>query len=464
MKTYEKLKITLIGAGSVSFGPLTITDVILSEKLNSVPLELCIMDIDGEALEISEHYGKEVIKHIGRDINFWATTNLEDAVRDADFVVTAIEVDRYHYWSIDFHIGRRYGSRQVYGENGGPGGMFHFLRNVGPMLEIARTMEKVCPDAYLLNYTNPEAKLVEAISKLTTIKAVGICHGFEMGVHQVCDILGRKREDIYCEGNGLNHFGLITKIQDKATGEDLYPELKVIERDSNWLSKWDEVGLSRIMFRMYGLFPYPGTNHIGEYMAWADDFLASAKIQYFYDPATEEPWETRKTPEFVYDFCSNPTSVGYRDNRDNKVDQYKTQFRVDENMEFRFSGEYGIPIMEAIAFNIETKIPSLNLLNKGQMPGIMLDMCVEGPAIIDGNGIRLLDCEPLPLAMNAMINTQGAIAQLLIEAYQEKSRNKLLQAVLFDPTVGSYNSSIAMIDEIFKLEADLLPEMKWNRE
>ena len=96
-----------------------------------------------------------------------------------------------HYWSMDFHIPRRYGFRQVYGENGGPGGMFHFLRNLPPLLNIARRMEALCPEAWLINYTNPEAKLVEAVLKLTKIRAVGVCHGFEMGVEQIAKILDR---------------------------------------------------------------------------------------------------------------------------------------------------------------------------------------------------------------------------------------------------------------------------------
>lgn len=462
MKNNKKVKITLIGAGSISFGPLTITDIVLSEKLNSVQLELCIMDINPEALEVSEQYGKDMIRTLNRDIHFWATTDLVEAVKDADFVVTAIEVDRYHYWSMDFHIGRRYGSRQVYGENGGPGGMFHFLRNIEPMMEIARAIEKYSNNAYLINYTNPEAKLVEAISKLTNVRTVGVCHGFEMGVHQISDILGIDKKHLDIVGYGLNHFGFMTKIVDKRTGEDLYPKLKAEERNSNWLSKWDEIALSRIMLRNYGLYPYPGTNHIGEYIPWADDFLASAKIQYFFDPLTEKPWETKKTPQFVYDFCSNPTAVAFKDTVDGKVDQYKTQYRVDENREYKFSGEYGVTIIEAILFDEETYIPSLNVKNDEKFKGILEGMCVEGPCIVDGNGVHLLPQEELPTALTAMINTQGMIHRLLIEAYVEKSRNKLLQAVLFDPTVGNYNNSVAMVNEMFEMQKEILPALEWK--
>lgn len=113
---------------------------------------------------------------------------------------------------MDFHIPRRYGFRQVYGENGGPGGMFHTLRNLGPTLHIVHRMEELCPDAWLINYTNPEAKLVEAVCKLTKIHAVGVWHGFDMGVAQIAKMLERKQEELAITGYGLNHFGWITSI------------------------------------------------------------------------------------------------------------------------------------------------------------------------------------------------------------------------------------------------------------
>lgn len=460
MKKYDKLKIVMVGAGSCSFCPVTLSDILLSDLINSVPLEVCLMDIDQHALDVSYEFAKKAVEVSKRTVNLWATTDLDAAVKDADFVVSAIEVDRYHYWSMDFHIPRRYGFRQVYGENGGPGGMFHTLRNLAPTLHIAHRMEELCPDAWLINYTNPEAKLVEAVLKLTKIHAVGVCHGFDMGVDQVAKILERSRDELDIIGYGLNHFGWLTSIKDKKTGEDLYPAFKEKEAQSHWLANWDEVALSRMMMRTYGLYPYPGTNHIGEYIAWSDDFLASTKIQYFFDPVREKPWETKKTPRFVYDFCSNPTGIAFSDVDKDKDEEYKERFVIGENGLTR-SSEYGIPIIEAIAFNLNRYIPSLNQLNKGQIPGIKLDMCVEGPCVIDGDGIHPVQVEALPPAITAMINQQGAIHQLVIEAYTEKSKNKLLQAMLLDPTISNYNNAVALIDEMCERQKEILPELNW---
>lgn len=460
MKKYEKLKIVMIGAGSCCFCPVTLSDILLSDPINSLPLEVCLMDIDQKALDMSYAFAQKAVEASGRTLKLWATTDLDDAVRDADFVVTAIEVDRYHYWSMDFHLPRRYGFRQVYGENGGPGGMFHTLRNIGPTLHIAHRMEELCPDAWLINYTNPEAKLVEAVNKLTKIHAVGVCHGYEMGVDQIAKLLERRPEELDVVGYGLNHFGWMTSIKEKSTGKDLYPAFREKEAQSHWLASWDEVGLSRMMMRTYGLYPYPGTNHIGEYIAWSDEFLASTKIQYFFDPVKEHPWDTRKPPRFVYDFCSNPTGIPFSEVDKDKEEEYKECFVIGEKGLTR-SHEYGIPIIEAIAFNLNRYIPSLNMLNKGQMPGIMADMCVEGPCMVDGEGIHPIPVDPLPAAITAMINQQGTIHQLVIEAYTEQSKNKLLQAMLLDPTISNYNNAVALIDEMCERQKEILPALHW---
>lgn len=458
MRKPAKLKFTIIGAGSVCFCPATLNDILLNDNICSVPLSIALMDIDERALRVSETYAREAIKVSGREVNLTVTTNLEESLVDADFVITAIEVDRYYYWSMDFHIPRRYGFRQVYGENGGPGSMFHTLRNLPPTLEIAHAMEKICPDAWLLNYTNPEAKLIEGVLKYTKVKAVGLCHGANLGLNQVAAMLEIPREDIEGDAAGLNHFGWFTRLTRKSTGEDLYPMLKERESRMSWLAQWDNLGLSRLMLRTYGLFPYPGTNHEGEYIAWSDSMLASAQIQYFYDPVTNDPWSKDGTvPEFVYNFQSNPTG---RELFPKKEDHYEERFQVKEG-QLKLSGEVGVPIAEAIAFDIPLHVDAVNVQNFGLIPGVMEGMVVEVPADVDGEGIHPCKCPELPVAVTAMINTQGAIHRLVLEACMENSRNKLLQAMLLDPTVSNYNNAVALINEMCERQKEILPPLHW---
>lgn len=457
----SKVKITIIGAGSICFCPATVADILLNEKFSQVEMDLVLMDISEEALAVSADFARKAAAGLKRSVRISATTSLQQAVYGADFVVTAIEKDRYHYWSQDFHLPRRYGFRQVYGENGGPGGMFHFLRNVGPMLEIARTMEKECPEAWMLNYTNPEAKLVEAIGRLSKTKVVGLCHGEQMGVDQLSRFLEIPRQELDTEICGLNHFGWFTKIRHHRTGEDLYPLLRRKESEASWLADWDEYALTRIMFRTFGLWSYPGANHIGEYVAWSDSYLASALIQYFHDPVTEKPWSGGRTPEFVYSFAQNPTArpLYAHPGGDAGDPGFKASFNADE--ELHPSHEYGIAIAQAIYFDEQMKIGAVNLPNRGQAPGILTGMAVETPALANGKGIQPLPTEKLPTAIIAMINQQGAIHDLLIQAYEEQSRNKLLQALLIDPTISTYDNAAALIDEIFRLQADILPPLHW---
>ncbi|KWX85399.1 alpha-galactosidase, partial [Paenibacillus riograndensis] len=242
----KKMKVALIGAGSVSFALGALQDMVLSERLKTqVQLEIALMDIEEEHVARTYKYATDMFTAFSHPADIWQTTNLEAALQAADFVIVAIEVNRYFYWSQDFHVPRNFGSKQIYGENGGPGSMFHALRNLGPMLEIARTMERVCPDAWFINYTNPEAKLVEAISKLTSIKVVGLCHGLDMGIEQLSQFLEMDIADIGIEGGGLNHFGFFTKIWNKQTGEDLYPLFDEKERKANRLAQFEHVALSR---------------------------------------------------------------------------------------------------------------------------------------------------------------------------------------------------------------------------
>ena len=451
----KKVKFAFIGAGSVCFCPATVVDILQNESFGQVDVEIYLMDIRKEPMELSKNFCEKIAARLGKKPIIKASTNLREAVSGADFVISAIEVERYHYWAQDFHIPRRYGFRQIYGENGGPGGMFHTLRNLPPLLEIARTMEQECPNAWLLNYTNPEAKLVEGISRLSKIKVVGLCHGEGMGHDQLADFLQMPQEQIAYRSVGLNHFGWFTKIWDKKTGEDLYPKLKAAERQADPLAHRDELALSRTMLRTYGLWPYPGANHIGEYIAWSDSFLASSAAQFYYDPAAGNP-TMANPPQFIYSFSGNPTD---RPLFGNPSDDWKESFNAEG--ELHGSGEYGIPIAEAIFFNKPTEIGTVNLPNKGYAKDLPEGMVIELPALVDGTGIHPHTTDPLPTALSQIISTQGAIHKLVIDAYVEQSRNKLLQAVLLDPTVSTYYNAVAMINEMCELQKDILPVLHW---
>ena len=443
------VKIALIGAGSSSFGPGTVRDVLLSEPLAEAGVELVLMDIVADHLRDSEQYARFAADKLGHSAKISATTDLDTALAGADFVVKAIEVDRYLYWSQDFHIPRRYGFRQVYGENGGPGGLFHALRNMGPTVEIARAMERHCPDAPLLNYTNPEHKLCEAVSRLTGIQAVGLCHGVFMGHAQIARILELPAEELATSACGINHFTWFQQIRHRETGEDLYPLLRQKEREGDWLSDWHELGLSRVLLRRFGLWPSPGANHIGEYIHWAEEFVAS-QLQYYYDPADGEPQDTGEIPDFIYSLRGDVTGRPWR--------RPPAESSGIEDIPLKPSGELAVPIMEGIACGLHRDLAAVNLPNQGAMPDMPDDMVVEIPAKVDTDGLHRCQLEPLPEAIAALVRLQGSIHKLLVEAFAEKSKEKLLQAILLDPTVDSYRRAVAFMEEMLRVQQDILPE------
>lgn len=464
MAIANKIKISFIGAGSTSFCPLTIRDILLSDKLNQLELELCLMDISEENMAFNKRYAQRTAEILGRKAVITATTSLERALEGADFVITAIDVRRSYYWSMDFHVPRKYGSKQIFGENGGPGGMFHTLRNMGPMIEIAKTMERLCPEALMINYSNPEAKLVEAVSRLTNIRVVGLCHGIGMGIHQLSMFLEIPEDEILVKGCGLNHFGWFQRIEHKHTGEDLYPLLREKEGKANILALWDELALLRTAFRIYGLYPYPGSNHIGEYLSWAEDFLAGRLVQFYYDPLLEDPWETGNIPEFVYSLSSGSSPIMeplFPAPEPEGTPSWRDRMMNERAEDLKPSNEVAIPIIEALTFDIKTSLNAVNMQNKGKIPGLNDDMVVELPAYADGRGIHTEKMDPLPDAITEMIRVQGTIHKLLIEAYVEKSRKKLLQALLLDPNGTSYKNTVEMINEMCERQKDALPEMHW---
>ncbi len=454
-----RVKIALVGAGSRSFGPATVRDVLLSRPLRARGVELVLMDVSRKALDETLAYARRVNRRLKAGAVVSGTTRLDAAVDGATAVVTAIERDRYRYWNQDFHVPRTYGFRQVYGENGGPGGLFHALRNMGPTLAVCRAMERLAPGAVLINYTNPETKLVEAVSRLSPIRVVGLCHGVFMGMRQIAHILGRPVGSMTFAACGMNHFTWFQEVRDRATGADLYPALRAAEREGDWLADFHELVLSRVLFRRFGLWPSPGTNHHGEYLRWADEFYAS-EAQFFYDPADGHPWAGGgRLPEFVYSLGYTSTDRPWRAAPRERPDGKGSPDDRSRNRPLKFSGEYAVPLIEALACGVRHEILALNCRNGGAIPNLPDDMVVEVPADADGKGWTPRRMEPLPEAIAAVCRTYASIHKLLVEAYAERSKAKLLQAMLLEPTVHSYRAAVACVDEMLTLQKRVLPPL-----
>ncbi len=492
------MKIVLVGAGSREFGPASIRDLLLSDALCDGGLEIALMDLDASELPRMKAYAEAVAERLGRRPRVSVTKRLPDALPGANAVVMAIELDRYHYWAQDFHIPRIFGFPQIYGENGGPGGLFHALRNMGPCVEVARAMEEHCPDAWLLNYTNPLTKLCEAQSRLTDVRVVGLCHGVFHGIEQMARILGLPVGRLDARASGINHFTWFESVRDRETGEDLYPRLRRREREAHLLHDWDEIALSRILFRVFGRFPSPGANHIGEYLGWGQEFLGSSALQFFYDPAEGAPWETGEVPTWIYNLGDHPTDVpAFPDGPVPRLKPTREQraaaaearaarteagaTNLDEaaagarepsraststgDLDFPGplapSGELAVPLLEGVLRGVDAYLDAVNVPNEGHVPGLPEGSVVEVPARVDANGLHPRRMRPLPEGILALLRTQTSIHQLLVEAFDTRSRRSLLQALMLDPTTHSYRAAVNLVNEMFRVQGDVLPEMEW---
>ena len=456
------MKITYIGAGSIQFGPLIIQDILMSDLLCKEGLEIHLMDIERSNLTEVIKHGDYVNQKLNRQAKIFGTTNLKEAIRDADFVICALEKDRNIYWSQDFHIPRKYGFKQVYGENGGVGSFFHALRNIKPIIELAKLMEDLCPNALLLNFSNPEHKICQAVSQLTSIQSIGLCHGVFMGRDQISEMLEIPLSEIQTKACGMNHFTWFQEIKHVTTGEDLYPQLKAREQEGDWLAKWHELALGRILYRRFGLWPSPASNHYGEYLNWAGEFVIH-QLQFFYDPWEGHPWEKNEIPEGVYTVDRvNYERPWKKDSNEKLLPVGSTEaikFK-NEDGSFKRSGEIATHIMEATLSDENRWLEAVNIPNKGTIPNLPDDLVVEVPAYANRNGIKGHQMKALPEAVAAIIRLHGSIHKLIVEAYQEGSKDKLMQAILIEPSVNSYRNAVDMCNEMLSLQKHVLPEIK----
>ncbi|HSJ58056.1 MAG TPA: hypothetical protein VLC95_12800, partial [Anaerolineae bacterium] len=306
----KPVKVVIIGAGSAIFGLNTLATLMRSEQLRGGTVGL--VDINEEGLALVEQLARRLNREWGAGIEIVSSTRREEVLPGAGFVIVSIEAGpRDELWQRDWEIPLAFGVRQPYGENGGPGGLAHTLRQVPPMLAIARDMERLCPDAWLINFTNPVPRLCLAVERYSRIRSVGLCHQVNeafmlagvaladrYGIEVPAGVNSDAHPDVWSKARyvadlmkplitikaaGLNHFTWILDLRDRRTGEDLYPAF----REGFMALPPDFEPLTRDVFEATGLCPVPGDSHLAEYLPWT------------HDPNTR-PWERYNL--YLYDW------------------------------------------------------------------------------------------------------------------------------------------------------------------
>ena len=456
-------KIVCIGAGSAVFGLSNLAAIVRSKRLRGS--EVVLVDIDETGLEMMTKLAHKMNDACDSQMTIWGTTNREEALPDADFVVVSVQVgQREEVWELDWQIPLRHGVRQPYAENSGPGAFAHTARNTPLILAIAQDMERLCPDAWYLNFTNPMIRLTWVVERYTSIKVVGLCHqllwahamavavladrwdltfpegyhvhtGYENWENLVMGIMaGVQRLDI--KAAGLNHFSWAYDIRDRETQEDLYPLLR--ERWFNHMRR-DFEPLTRELFEIFGMLPTPSDSHLCEYLAWT------------HDPTTE-PWKK-------YDLKLQGWEGNLRRRADRKA---KAAAYVNGELpinELKQGYSEGVPeIVEAITFNDNHYHQQLNLPNNGLIPNLPADAIVEVPGVISSFGIRGLNFPPLPEGIAELCRRELALSSLVVDASVTGDRELALQALLLDPMMNDIDRARAILDDFLTTFAEYLPQ------
>lgn len=456
-------KITVIGAGSASFGENTLSAIIRSKKLCGSTLAL--VDRNADNLAIVARLAQRLNREWDAQLTVTSHTNHEEALPGSHFVVNAIEVGaRENLWQKDFEIPLKYGVRQPYAENGGPGGFAHAARNIGPIMHIAHHMEGACPDAWFVNFTNPMVRICDAVNRYSRIKAVGLCHqiyagyvmvgvalakelGIEVpeeltGMHAAIDQFAaqyRMRQQIVplvdIRAAGLNHFTWILSIHDKRTGEDLYPLFKkrFFELDPAFEP------LTRDVFSAFDLFPVPGDTHLCEYLPWVSD------------PQTR-PWETYNIRLYDWELMAALRDFGLERLGAMAGEEQSIDHLLDTD------SEGALEMIENQVTATTHYHLAANLPNAGQISNLPYGSTVETPVIVDGAGIHPVHVGALPEPVAELCRREIAVGQLCVDAAVEGSREKALQCLLLDPVITDIGTAKKILDDYLTSYRDYLPQ------
>lgn len=423
------MKIVLIGAGSAIFGRGQLADLLQATELMGQGIALALVDTDAAALAVMTQLAERIKAHSGSDIAITSTTDRCAALPGADYVIVAVARRRMELWEQDYRVPLALGFKHVLGENGGPGAVFHTLRSLELVIPICRDIERLCPEALLLNFTNPEARILHAINHLTSVKAAGICHGVFSALWLIAHYLQRPIEEFDVISAGMNHFYCVQQVKDKATGKEWVPELlqMAIADDTAPM-------LFRQLAEVFGVFTFPSDDHIGEYLSYGAEFHG-ARWPYGI--------ESRRV-----DNIHQPLPLA----------EYAAGQRALDAQVLQASGEITVPIIADIQLNRGCYRHAVNVLNReGYIENLPRDAAIEVPALVDGTGIHPLHVGAIPETFAAMMRTQFSIHTLLTEAYRTRDKALLLQALLLDPNVNSITAARQLLDVMLDLQRDYLP-------
>ncbi|MCR8656367.1 alpha-glucosidase/alpha-galactosidase [Paenibacillus endoradicis] len=430
-------KITFLGAGSTVFAKNVLGDVMLTPSLQG--FELALFDIDPTRLKESEIILKNVCEAAGSSCRIVAYSNRKEALKGATYIVNAIQVGGYDPCTItDFEIPKKYGLRQTIADTVGIGGLFRNLRTIPVMMEFARDINEVCPDALFLNYSNPMAVLTNVMNTHGGVNTVGLCHSVQVCVQDLLKHLEIDNSGIRSKIAGINHMAWLLEIT--KDGQDIYPEIKRLARLKQGEKHHDMVRYELMV--KFGYYITESSEHNAEYHPYFIKSQYPEQIERFNIPLDEYPRR-----------CVNQI---------NEWKQKRDEIMNNASLEHSRTHEYGSYIMEAIETNIPIKIGG-NVMNTGLITNLPKEACVEVPCLVDANGVQPTYIGDLPPQLAALNRTNINTQLLTIEAAITGKKEHIYHAALLDPHTSaelSIDHIIALCDELIEAHGSWLPTYK----
>jgi alpha-galactosidase len=428
------LKVTFVGAGSAVFARQLMTDILAVDGLDEG--EFALVDLDAERLELTHAISEKLVSLTRKSWRVTSSTERVDVLQDSTVIVNTVEVAGLANVRHDYEIPKKYGVDQCIGDTIGPGGLFKALRTGPVWLEILRDCERLCPDAWVLNYTNPMSILTLAALTATSMRTVGLCHSVQGTSRQLAGYLDVPYDELEWQCAGLNHNAWFTVLRHRE--EDMYPCLREAARRPE-IYEQDAVRFE--ILQHFGAFVTESSGHFSEY------------VPYF-----------RKRTDLIERYIRSGyrgESGFYANNwprwRAENDARIRAMLDGSEPIPLERSHEYASNIVEALVLN-EPQVIYGNVRNSGLIDNLP-DGCVEVPCRVDRDGIRPCQVGPLPEQLAALNRAHMAIHALVAQALLERDRQAAKYALLLDPLTAAVCSPAevdAMFEEMWAAQVEYL--------
>lgn len=430
-------KITFIGAGSVQFTTAVVKDLTTYPALDTA--EICLMDTDDYHLGEITKCVQRIKEVMDSQITITSTTSREEALTNADAVICTVFNGDVDIWRHEIEIPMKYGVNINVGDTRSVSGIFRALRSIPLMLDICRDMERICPQAFLLNYTNPMSMLCKAMQTYTKVDVTGLCHSVQGTSRMLAEWAGADYKDVTYTCAGINHMAFFTEL--KCKGEDLYPILREKIATPEYYNKEK---VRNELFQTFGYYVTESSGHNSEYNAWF-----------------------RKRPDLIRRYCSeeganwNPGEYAFslkQRQNPNRFDELVKKW-MEAPLNKERGHEYAANILNARIGDGTPFDFNANILNNGSVENLPYDACVEIPVTATKDGYIRRYRGKLPSSVATLVAYTAGIENLAVEAWEKKSKQLVYQAVSLDPlcsAVLSLQEVREMCDELFVVNKDYL--------